>query len=83
MDTNELTIGLPRNALKNLSIAELSDQPEVVEEILFEQKEASKRTSQLGIRKLGKGMKSLIWLLRLYVIFMVVVVIINVAHTIS
>ncbi len=83
MNTNELTMDLPRNALKNVSLKQLANQPEVVEEILSEQHDALQRTEQLGLRKLGWGLKSLIWVLRLYVIFMVIVVMINIAHTLT
>ncbi len=81
MDINQMTILPPRNAFEKMRIAELANHPEVVKEILSEQQEALQHTSQLSLRKLGFGLKSLLWFLRLYVVFMTVVVVINVVHT--
>lgn len=83
MDIQELTMAPSRTAFKNTRVSALAHHPETVEEILSEQQEAIQHTAQLGLRKLGFWVKSLIWFLRVYVIFMVVVVIINVMHTIS
>ena len=82
MDAQELTMTPSRTAFKNTRVSDLSHHPDTVDEILSEQQAAIQHTTQLGLRKLGFWVKSLIWFLRLYVVFMVVVVIISVMHTI-
>jgi hypothetical protein len=82
MDTQELTMSPSRTAFKNTRVSDLSHHPETVDEILSEQQAAIEHTAQLGLRKLGFWVQSLIWFLRVYVVFMIVVVIINVMHTI-
>jgi hypothetical protein len=54
--------------------------PEWVDVELAEQREAEQRLAQLQERRLGPALKALIWTLRVYVLFMAVVVIINVVQ---
>lgn len=54
--------------------------PEWVETELAEQREAERRLAQLQERRLGPALKALIWALRIYVLFMAVVVVLNVVQ---
>lgn len=81
MSGEQMTIATPRTPSKKMTVTEVIEHPELVEEVLLEQEEASRRIKKLGLRPLGKGLKSLIWGLRVYVFFMVVVVVINLVHT--
>lgn len=54
--------------------------PEWVEKELAEQREAAQRLELLGERRLSPLLKALIWSLRVYVLFMAVVVIVNVVQ---
>lgn len=69
-------------AVRDMDVEQLQRQPELVQRALAEHAEGLKRTEQLTLRKLGPGLKATIWLLRVYVLFMVVVVIVNVFQTI-
>lgn len=60
----------------------LRGQPAVVQDILREHIESQQHTEGLTLRKLSPGVKATIWLLRLYVLFMAVVVVINVVQTV-
>ncbi|MCL5065410.1 MAG: hypothetical protein M1600_10135 [Firmicutes bacterium] len=63
----------------NLSdLSDLDAQKIWVDEVLAEHRASQVQIEQLGLLKLSTGLKGLMWLLRLYVIFMVVVVIVNV-----
>ncbi|MCI0182856.1 MAG: hypothetical protein OWR52_07595 [Acidibacillus sp.] len=72
--TSELLYTLPqgRNQLK-----ELHERPELVAQTLEEHQEAIEKISKLGLRPLSPMLKVTIWGLRLYVLFMVVVVIVS------
>ncbi len=64
------------------SLSELSCNPHLVKKVLQEHKESQNKTAHLGERKLCPGLKIFLWGLRLYVVFMVVVVVINVSQAI-
>jgi len=59
-------------------LSDLDAQKPWVDEVLAEHRASQVQINQLGLLKLSPGLKGLMWLLRLYVIFMVVVVIVNV-----
>lgn len=65
-----------------LRISELKEQPEVVHCLLHEHEESYRKTNNLTLRKLSPGLKALIWFLRVYVLFMIVVAVIQVVHSI-
>jgi hypothetical protein len=68
--------------LDKLNMSRLAQQPEKIRELLKEHAESEEKTKALTLRKLGPGLKITIWLLRIYVIFMAVVVVINVIQTV-
>jgi hypothetical protein len=49
--------------------------------LLEEHQKAREQVGHLGLRRLNPGLRVLIWALRLYVLFMAVVVAVNVAQT--
>jgi hypothetical protein len=63
-------------------LSELRLKPQLVKDVLQEYKENQKRMQRLSERKLGLGLKIVMWGLRFYVVFMVVVVAINVSQSI-
>ena len=63
-------------------LSELRHKPQLVKNILQEHKECQHKTERLGERKLGPGLKIFLWGLRLYVIFMIVIVVINISQSI-
>lgn len=63
------------------SHGELAEESQLFEAAVAEYRESSSRIEGLGLRPLGTGLKSLIWGLRVYVLFMVVVVILNIVQT--
>jgi hypothetical protein len=63
-------------------LSELRLKPQLVKNVLQEYKESQKRMQHLSERKLGLGLKIVMWGLRFYVVFMVVVVAINVSQSI-
>jgi hypothetical protein len=63
-------------------LSELRLKPQLVKDVLQEYKESQKRMQHLSERKLGLGLKIVMWGLRFYVVFMVVVVAINVSQSI-
>ncbi len=63
-------------------LSELRLKPQLVKNVLQEYKENQKRMQRLSERKLGLGLKIVMWGLRFYVVFMVVVVAINVSQSI-
>jgi hypothetical protein len=67
----------PADAHK-VSLSELSFNPHLVKKALQEHKESQNKIEHLAERKLGPGLKILLWGLRFYVVFMVAVVGINV-----
>ncbi len=54
-----------------------------ISEILAEHVATEQYMKTLGPRRLSPSLRGLIWLLRLYVIFMLVAVVINVTHTLG
>lgn len=64
------------------SHGELLDESQWFEAAVAEYRESSSRVEGLGLRPLGTGLKIVIWVLRFYVLFMVVVVIFNIVQTI-
>lgn len=71
------------NTEQVFTLTQLEEHPELVAEVLSEQHASWKRTEDLGLRPLGLGLHSLIWFLRLYVVFMVAVVGLNVFQTLN
>lgn len=69
---------LDHSVARDLDVEKLQAQPDLVQQVLEEHAQGLDRTERLTLRKLGPGLKVTIWLLRVYVLFMVVVVIINV-----
>jgi hypothetical protein len=63
-------------------LSELRFNPHLIKNVLQEHEETQQRMRRLGERKLSLGLKIFLWGLRLYVGFMVVVVIINVSQSI-
>ena len=63
-------------------LSELRLKPQLVKDVLQEYKENQKWMQRLSERKLGLGLKIVMWWLRFYVVFMVVVVAINVSQSI-
>lgn len=74
--------GLAPNVERKMRLDRLQRQPEVVGEILKEHVERQQQTEGLTLRKLSPGVKAMIWFLRLYVVFMTVVVVVNVVQTV-
>ncbi len=62
--------------------SDLRFKPQLVQNVLQEHKESQKRMQHLSERKLGPGLKIFLWGLRLYVVFMVGIVVINVCQSI-
>ena len=62
-------------------LSELRLKPQLVKNVLKEYKESQKKMQSLNERKLGLGLKIFMWGLRFYVVFMVVVVVINVSQS--
>lgn len=54
-----------------------------IAEVLDEHLEMQRYMETLGIRPLSPALRALIWVLRFYVIFMLVAVVINVTHTLG
>lgn len=73
---------LDRSSVRDLDVQKLQTQPELVQQVLEEHVQGLGHTEQLTLRKLGPGLKATIWLLRIYVLFMVVVVVINVFQSV-
>jgi len=73
---------LAPSAEREMRLDRLRRQPEVVGEILKEHVASQQQTEGLTLRKLSPGVKVMIWFLRLYVVFMTVVVIVNVIQTV-
>jgi hypothetical protein len=63
-------------------LSELRLKPQLVKNILQEHKESQARMQHLSKRKLGLGLKIFMWGLRVYVVFMVVIVAISVSQSI-
>ncbi|QSO53117.1 hypothetical protein JZ785_04285 [Alicyclobacillus curvatus] len=70
------------STLRSLGISELKEKPEVVHRLLHEHEESYRKTNNLTLRKLSPGLKAMIWFLRVYVLFMIVVAVIQVVHSI-
>ena len=51
------------------------------EAVVAEYRESTAHIDGIGQRPLGTGLKTLVWGLRVYVLFMVVVVVINIVQT--
>ncbi len=73
---------LPSAEDHKVILSELRLKPQLVKNVLQEYKESQKRMQHLSERKLGLGLKIVMWGLRFYVVFMVVVVAINVSQSI-
>ncbi len=58
-------------------MTEMVDQETLVREAVLECRQSRERVDQLGLKPLTRGLKALIWGLRIYVLFMVVVVAVN------
>ena len=63
------------------SCGESAEDSQWFEAAVAEYRDSSSHIEGLGLRPLGIGLKSLIWGLRLYVLFMVVVVVLNIVQT--
>lgn len=59
----------------------IQENHELVDEALTEYRSSLAAIERLGLKTLSPGLRILIWALRVYVLFMVVVVVINVLHT--
>lgn len=66
---------------EKLAISQLVENPELVHELLLEHEESYNKTNTLTLRKLGPGLKITIWFLRVYVLFMIVVAVIQIINT--
>jgi hypothetical protein len=58
------------------------ERPEVADEVLAEYRESQARMETLGRATLGHKTRIMIWALRIYVLFMLVVVVINIIQNI-
>lgn len=67
--------------LQDMGIPELTENPELVHSLLQEHEDSYRKTNNLTLRPLGPGLKAMIWFLRLYVLFMIVVSVIQVVRT--
>jgi len=67
----------------DVDLRDLQQRPELVQALLAEHEASVRKVEQLQPRKLGPGLKAVIWSLRIYVVFMVVVAIIQVIHTLQ
>lgn len=63
---------------QRICLSELRAKPHLVTSILDEHMESKKKLKHLSERKMGPWLKLFLWGLRLYAIFMIVVVLINV-----
>lgn len=63
------------------SAPDLPDSSSWISEVLQERRQAQAVLDQLPRLALSPGLQALIWLLRLYVVFMIVVVGVNVVQT--
>lgn len=70
------------DSLHEMGISELKEKPELVHSLLQEHEDSYRKTNNLTLRPLGPGLKTTIWFLRLYVLFMIVVAVINVVNSI-
>lgn len=68
------------DAFQGLGVSELKENPEAVHRLLQEHEESYRKTNSLTLRKLSPGLKATIWFLRVYVLFMIVVAVIQVVH---
>jgi len=57
----------------------VTQNPDV--ELLKEHRESRSMVEQLGLRPIGPGLQILLWSLRLYVLFMIAVVVLNTMQT--
>ncbi len=73
--TSELMYSLQQG---RMHLEELHERPELVQETLKEHHEAIQKIEGLGLRSFSPLLKITIWGLRVYVLFMVVVVLYNV-----
>ena len=71
---------LPGIHIDRVRLEEVGGHPEWVDATLREHREAEQRVAELGRRRLSPPLRAVIWGLRVYVLFMVVVVIINIAQ---
>ena len=71
---------LPGVRIDRVRLEEIGGHPEWVDATLREHREAEQRVAELGRRRLSQPLRAVIWGLRVYVLFMVVVVIINIAQ---
>ena len=67
--------------MRRMNLKELTSKPQLVQQVLCEYEESHSKVEHLTLRKLTPGLKITIWGLRFYVVFMIVVVFINVFHT--
>ncbi|RIV18556.1 hypothetical protein D2Q93_13975 [Alicyclobacillaceae bacterium I2511] len=78
MSIEQLAAQVSNVVVDRMTLTEVKARPELVAEVLLEQREAAKRMERLTLRPLSRGLRGLMWLLRLYVLFMIAVVTINV-----
>ncbi len=81
MATNQLELG-ESALLGNLRLTDVCERPDLIEQTLKEHRNTQGRIQAVGRRTLGPWLKATIWGLRVYVLFMTVVVIINIVHTV-
>jgi hypothetical protein len=63
------------------SDAWIQDNGHLVDEVLSEYRSAQEAVASIGRAKMGRGLTAVIWGLRVYVLFMIVVVAINTIQT--
>jgi hypothetical protein len=82
MSVNPLELRPSRWFSRKPRMRDVLERPELADEVLAEYREAQVRIKTLGRATLGRKTRILIWALRIYVLFMLVVVAINIIQNI-
>ncbi len=79
MATNQMEL-MDSTGLGNLRLTDVYEHPVLIDQTLKEHQDSQERLRSLGQRTLTPWLTTVIWSLRVYVLFMVVVVIVNIAQ---
>ncbi|MHB1684640.1 MAG: hypothetical protein ACYCYO_17745 [Bacilli bacterium] len=79
MATNQMEI-IESAGLGSLRLTDVYERPGLIDQTLQEHLDTRVRIRKLGQRTLSPWLKTVIWSLRVYVLFMTVVVIINIVQ---
>jgi|GEM_PF-1425069 len=79
MATNQMEF-IESAGLSSLRLTDVYERPGLIDQTLQEHLDTQVRIRKLGQRTLSPWLKTVIWSLRVYVLFMTVVVIINIVQ---